>query len=75
MARAHVVLQLYALFGSRRVALGTTVLCMGDVLVAGEEWHTLKRKLANCGVDTGGTLRITLALRDLANRTRGAPAR
>ena len=59
MAMAHVVLQLHALFGSRRVALGATVLCMGDVLCAGDELASKTRRLTNCGVDTGGELRIS----------------
>ena len=52
MVRCHVVIQLVALFGARRVSLGASVISMDRAL--GEAAAKLKCSLANCGVLTGG---------------------
>ena len=52
MVRSHVVIQLVALFGARRVSLGASVISMDRAL--GEVPAKLKCSLTNCGVLTGG---------------------
>ena len=58
--------QAVAIFGTRRVTLGATVLTMELALGGRRAMYT--RALANCGVDTGGTLTGGLWLHDLAGR-------
>lgn len=64
MKHEHLVLQAVAIFGTRRVTLGATVLAMELALGGSRAMYT--RALANCGVDTGGTLTGGLWLHDLA---------
>ena len=70
MALTHLVVQVVAFFGTRRVQLGSCVLSTEAFL--GDEKRTVTRGLTNCGVDTGGRLSLLLWLRD--NASQGSPA-
>ena len=80
---SHLVLQVVALFGTRRVPAGAAVVALETALDeaarrrSGEEGASSSppppMPLINCGVDGGGTLDAQLRLRDLAARYQPPP--
>ena len=71
MALQHVVAQVVALFGGRRVALGAAIFPLGSTM--GEARTRHRCKLVNCGVSTGGSITVGMWLRDLQGRHLAAP--
>jgi hypothetical protein len=70
---AHVIMQVVAVFGTRRVIVGATVLSMDTAF--NDAGKRRECTLLSCGVDAGATLTLEAALRDSGSRANllGAP--
>ena len=66
IAVTHLVLQVVATFGQRRVIVGACVLAMNDAL--NETGAMRNFELKNCGVQGGGVLSVVASLRDSGAR-------